>query len=60
MKDTEDMRKFNSAKCKENGETIDELESELEKEHIGKTESFSQMVLLQYHIKTVEHFRCSR
>lgn len=54
VKEAEDMRKFNAAIRKEHSETIGELESALEKERSGKTETLSQVVTLQYKIATLE------
>ena len=52
--EAEEMRKYNAAIRKEHGETISELERELENERSSKTELLSQIVTLQYRIATLE------
>ena len=53
-READDMRKYNTAIRKEHGETIADLECELERERTSKTELLSQIVTLQYRIATLE------
>lgn len=53
-READEMRKYNTAIRKEHGETITDLECELEKERSSKTELLSQIVTLQYRIATLE------
>ena len=54
MKDAEEMRKFNSTIRKENGMTIADLESELQKERLSKKALMSEIVTLQYKVTRLE------
>ena len=53
-READEMRRYNTAIRKEHGETITDLECELERERSSKTELISQIVTLQYRIATLE------
>jgi hypothetical protein len=54
IREAEQMRNYNSTIRKEHGQTIADLESELEKERASKKDMLSQIVSLQYKVTKLE------
>ncbi|KAL3791715.1 hypothetical protein ACHAWO_006277 [Cyclotella atomus] len=54
MREAEEMRKFNTTIRKEHEQTIEEMESELEKERNSKKELMSEIVTLQFKVSRLE------